>query len=794
MSKTSLTSPFCNYVAECVRLLYWAYFKPFTFERWLCNIHPELKLKDNPFDKQAEFHTNPRLRRYAGQVWWLTVLASTFPLLLIAPVYTSVSGELFNWWFPGSIFWLGWLIGKVLNLSANRNISENNTSIHNIYTISIVGWIVLLAIRFLSGVVQDLVLVLAFGVAVGLLTVSLEEGLAQSVAGGVVLGVLLSVTGGMLFAILGGVEVGVKIEMAVLMAFGIGMFTAVGVMFVFSVLRACFWLSELLWTFILFFISRFQKQVSYLQYLPPYFDELIILPLPFIDRMIIEAYQENPDTACETIDYLITKSTNQQQVAIQAIIKITIDSLSQCRRLGDIADIAYQLNWIPSPPPKELGTVLLQFLDISQDVRSSQEATSLYHQHELLKSPISALQELKKTLAFVQNAPLATKFGSIAERWLTTLETAQRTLEDTTRQSQEIKQVYIAGNSLDPATAKNRFKGRIDIFREIETLTLSDQPPVLLLYGGRRTGKTSALKYLPYRIGANIIPLLLDLQGAASATTLKGLAENIAQQIIEAARRLPRKLHLPNPDTYRLAEDPFPALQTWLTEIERSNFGKRFLLCLDEFERLSEVVEATNSRAPLNFIRNLSQHQQKWILLFSGSHQLSELDAYWSDYLINTRALRMSYLQESEARELILQPIEDFPNIYESSAVDMIIQLTHCQPYLVQLVCYELVELLNRDIRANRREADTTTATAQDVQKIIPIVLERGDQYFRELWTSIADSDRNLLRRIIQGETPTQQDKGIMRKLARKEILTQEGIAFQVPLVQKFVEQLLEEE
>ncbi|RCJ41977.1 hypothetical protein A6770_35640 [Nostoc minutum NIES-26] len=264
--------------------------------------------------------------------------------------------------------------------------------------------------------------------------------------------------------------------------------------------------------------------------------------------------------------------------------------------------------------------------------------------------------------------------------------------------------------------------------------------------------------------------------------------------MIEAARRLPRKLHLPNPDTYRLAEDPFPALQTWLTEIERSNFGKRFLLCLDEFERLSEVVEATNSRAPLNFIRNLSQHQQKWILLFSGSHQLSELDAYWSDYLINTRALRMSYLQESEARELILQPIEDFPNIYESSAVDMIIQLTHCQPYLVQLVCYELVELLNRDIRANRREADTTTATAQDVQKIIPIVLERGDQYFRELWTSIADSDRNLLRRIIQGETPTQQDKGIMRKLARKEILTQEGIAFQVPLVQKFVEQLLEEE
>jgi hypothetical protein len=33
-----------------------------------------------------------------------------------------------------------------------------------------------------------------------------------------------------------------------------------------------------------------------------------------------------------------------------------------------------------------------------------------------------------------------------------------------------------------------------------------------------------------------------------------------------------------------------------------------------------------------------------------------------------------------------------------------------------------------------------------------------------------------------------------MRRLTRKEILTQEGNAFQVPLVQKYIEQLLEEE
>ncbi|MBW4627532.1 MAG: hypothetical protein KME49_19015 [Brasilonema octagenarum HA4186-MV1] len=76
----------------------------------------------------------------------------------------------------------------------------------------------------------------------------------------------------------------------------------------------------------------------------------------------------------------------------------------------------------------------------------------------------------------------------------------------------------------------------------------------------------------------------------------------------------------------------------------------------------------------------------------------------------------------------------------------------------------------------------------------MPTVLERGDQYFRELWTGFTEGDRNLLQRLLQGETPTTQDKASVRKLVRKEILCKEGVEFQVPLVQKYVEQRLEEE
>jgi hypothetical protein len=79
---------------------------------------------------------------------------------------------------------------------------------------------------------------------------------------------------------------------------------------------------------------------------------------------------------------------------------------------------------------------------------------------------------------------------------------------------------------------------------------------------------------------------------------------------------------------------------------------------------------------------------------------------------------------------------------------------------------------------------------------VIPTVLERGGEYFRELWKSLSDRDRNLLRRLVQGETPTAQDKAVLRKLERKEILekTESRYRFQVPLVQKYVEQVIEEE
>ena len=329
---------------------------------------------------------------------------------------------------------------------------------------------------------------------------------------------------------------------------------------------------------------------------------------------------------------------------------------------------------------------------------------------------------------------------------------------------------------IDRTRSDGRFKGRQDIFRAIEDISLSQNPPTWLFYGRRRTGKTSTLKHLPQRIGGDLIPLFVDCQKIATSTKLTNIAKIISDAIVTTALTN-RNLKLTPIDPIALQDDPFYALQTWIDSISAQFPDKRFLLCLDEFERLQEIIKTTNSRAPLNFLRSLMQNSKQWILLFSGSHHLDELEPYWTDYLIGTRTLSLSYLNEPEARDLITHPIPTFPQIYDEAAITAIVHLTHRQPYLIQLVCSALIERLNQQKRDR--------ITLDDVNAIVPIALERGSTYFKEFWDNLTPDQRDFLLPLSQNK-PILPNPNLIHQLTQLEILN--GTTFQVPLIQTFIQ------
>ncbi len=275
-----------------------------------------------------------------------------------------------------------------------------------------------------------------------------------------------------------------------------------------------------------------------------------------------------------------------------------------------------------------------------------------------------------------------------------------------------------------PVDGETPFKGRRALFRRLEEALggAEGQRSTYLLIGQKRSGKTSALLQLERRLGTQAVPAFLDLQseklgGAADAA---GLLHGVAEAVGDEARR--REVVLPDLTRKMLDADPYPAFGRWLDAVEKALGNRRLLLCLDEYEALEAGLAAGRfDERLLMALRNIVQHRRRVDVLLSGSRQIDELPPRWASSLVNTLALPISFLEEADARELVVAPVKDFPDIYRPVTVERVLWWSHCQPYLVQLLCALLVERMNKA----GRMPPASWVEAEDVDAVVPVALER---------------------------------------------------------------------
>jgi hypothetical protein len=74
------------------------------------------------------------------------------------------------------------------------------------------------------------------------------------------------------------------------------------------------------------------------------------------------------------------------------------------------------------------------------------------------------------------------------------------------------------------------------------------------------------------------------------------------------------------------------------------------------------------------------------------------------------------------------KPVEDFALRYESAASQHVLSLTNGHPFLVQLLCAEIVALKNEQPPEKRR-----LATKADVETAVPLALEHGGFFFADI-------------------------------------------------------------
>jgi hypothetical protein len=212
--------------------------------------------------------------------------------------------------------------------------------------------------------------------------------------------------------------------------------------------------------------------------------------------------------------------------------------------------------------------------------------------------------------------------------------------------------------------------------------------------------------------------------------------------------------------------------------------NKQILLTFDEYERMElGITNAKISEAVLNQLRTIIQHRERIVVLVSGSHRFEELKAVnWSDYLINAKTLELSYLKPDEARALLTEPV---PNLrYDEAVLDEILDVTHCQPYLLQAVASDLVNYLNGQKRQH--------ATMDDLAIAVEKVLVTADGYFYNTWNDCSANEQEVLRTLVTGQDEsllTAELQAAVQSLRRKEVVEPkpEGYRLSVALFGRWI-------
>ncbi|MEW5957813.1 MAG: ATP-binding protein [Chloroflexota bacterium] len=550
------------------------------------------------------------------------------------------------------------------------------------------------------------------------------------------------------------------------------------------------------WNLVLYQLDRRRSRPLLLRYHAAFWDEFQRLPLRGLDDHLLWMLERNPDEGQAALAYL---RTSRQRWSAQAVqIELEARRLEQ---LADLEAISQAHDHLIAGELDGPANVLLRnFSHLSRDIEAALNQTTVYHQRLALNAVDNQLNNLLREL-MVSTSPHHLRFYPIATRWQQLVAGQLRRLVETAAAGRELDNPYIVGVPL--TEQQEIFVGRADIVARIEQLLLDQRRPPLLLYGQRRMGKTSLLRNLGRLLPQTIAPLFVDGQRIALAGDLADLLYNLARQLARSAEQQ-RHLSLPSLDYEPLTARPFTAFNDWLDAVEQrleAGAYQAALLALDEFELLEGglVKGRFDETDLLSMLRHMIQHRTRFKVMLAGSHSLEELQR-WASYLINVQVIKLGYLTEPEARQLIEQPIRNFDLRYEPAASRRVLELSRGHPALVQLLCCELVNLKNEQ-RRRSRENGPPLACREDVEAAVPRAMESGSFFFADIEQNQVDGDGLALLRFLAGQgagaVVSRTDLAhccgsnvdqTLRRLLQRELIeaVERGFRFQVELIRRW--------
>jgi hypothetical protein len=434
---------------------------------------------------------------------------------------------------------------------------------------------------------------------------------------------------------------------------------------------------------------------------------------------------------------------------------------------------------------RDIITVQLWLQKIAQDIQSALEMTSQVNQLTAYASANNDLQTLEEYI--IQNSHKSEQsiLLLIVHKWTEIIIAASGAIA---KQGtiQPVANPFVCGNPV----SGDIFVGRDDILRRIEALWKAEKPDSLVIYGHRRMGKSSIILNLKGKLNQDTVLIDFNMQRVGLVNNTAELLHNLALRLYDALEPTARSDWAEPEITSFSNGNVYSIFDRFLTQLNLHRNGKRYAIAIDEFELIEKQIEEKKLEPQLlEYFRSIIQTYPWLIFAFVGLHTLEEMTRnYWEPLFANVTRISVGFLTPAAARRLITQPTPDFNLDYDAEAIDFIIQQTAGQPYLVQLICQNLVSRFNdRNFVAvpfdsAQGKIHSTRFSMADVEAVITDSQfeNNGSAYFRGIWGR-ADVNQQLMLQHLAIERLTDREIAIATQL------TPESIAVGLDIVIAFL-------
>jgi len=296
---------------------------------------------------------------------------------------------------------------------------------------------------------------------------------------------------------------------------------------------------------------------------------------------------------------------------------------------------------------------------------------------------------------------------------------------------------YVAGA---PLRGEQGFFGRQDTLEWVARELRNPATNALVLFGQRRIGKTTILLQLERTLPADVfLPVYFDLQDQATrplGRVLADLADAVAERI---------GLEPPDPADFDdkghfFRREFLPRLYQTLGETRRP------VLLLDEFDVLDQAAEAelpdtVAAKALFPFLRRTMTEDPRLAFVFVVGRRAEDLSLDFTATFKASLVREIWVLDRKSAEALIRQAEVNGTLRFTDRAVERILSLTCCHPYLTQLLCQRIWERAYAGGSGGGIKP-CPTIDAPEVEAAVPDALEAGNQALVWLWDGLSPAEK----------------------------------------------------